>query len=414
MTAADAPAAAGAFHYDLPPALIAQEPAPRRGDARLLLLARGGGLAGERPVRDLPGLLRPGDLLVVNDSRVLPARLRARRPGGGAVELLLVEPAAPGRWRALARPARRLRPGDRLTLCAPGGGGAAAARAGAVADGGARGGSAAAPVVEIAASGDGGWVTVAAAPDPGVLAETWGEAPLPPYIRRGADAPPEIRARDRERYQTVYARASGSVAAPTAGLHFEPETLAALAARGVATAAVTLHVGPGTFRPPGPAALASGRLHAEAFAYPAATDAACRRARAAGGRIVAVGTTALRVLETVRGLGLEAPGPDVRRWAEGEGGPAPVFAGEARREEPGWRVEGRTRLFLRPPAAVAAADALLTNFHLPGSSLLMLVAAFTGEASWRAAYAHAVAARFRFYSYGDAMLIAPGLPEAAP
>ncbi len=400
------PADADACLYDLPPELIAQEPAPRRGDARLLLVARGGGVLGERRVRDLPDLLRPGDVVILNDSRVLPARLRARRPGGGGVELLLVRAVAPDRWEALARPVRRLRVGQTLTLAPPPG-------AGPPAD--------AAPEVTIAAIGDDGFVTVSG-PDLAALAEAWGEMPLPPYIRRAGAGPARAarRARDRERYQTVFARETGSVAAPTAGLHFEPDALDALRARGVTVEAVTLHVGPGTFRPPGPAELASGRLHAERFACPPGVVAAARRARAAGGLVVAVGTTSLRVLETVRRLALppDAP-PDAaadreRTWppaaAAGADAP-PEFSGSARRGPGGWRVEGETRLFLRPPDRIAAADALLTNFHLPGSSLLMLVAAMGGAATWRAAYAHAVAERFRFYSYGDAMLLLP--PAAA-
>ncbi|MHB8079415.1 MAG: S-adenosylmethionine:tRNA ribosyltransferase-isomerase, partial [Candidatus Krumholzibacteriia bacterium] len=251
-----------------------------------------------------------------------------------------------------------------------------------------------------------------------------GELPLPPYIRRAGDDPELAarRARDRERYQTVFAGETGSVAAPTAGLHLEPAALDALRARGVTVEMVTLHVGPGTFRAPGPAELASGRLHAERFVCPPAVAAAARRARAGGGLVLAVGTTSLRVLETVRRLDLPADPPPApaaareRHWpaadAGRDGAGAPLFAGTASPGPDGWRVTGETRLFLRPPDPVGAADALLTNFHLPGSSLLMLVAAMGGDATWRTAYAHAVAERFRFYSYGDAMLLLPAAAVA--
>ena len=402
------PVAADACLYELPPELIAQDPAPRRGDARLLLVARGGGVLGERRVRDLPDLLGPGDVVILNDSRVLPARLRARRPGGGSVELLLVRATAPDRWLALARPARRLRAGQTLTLAPPPD---AASPPGA------------APELTVAAVGTAGYVTLAGT-DLAAVAEAWGELPLPPYIRRAGADPDraERRARDRERYQTVFAREAGSVAAPTAGLHLEMATLDALRARGVTVGTVTLHVGPGTFRPPGPVELASGRLHAERFACPPGVLAAARRARAGGGLVLAVGTTSLRVLETVQRLGLPADddlaaGVDGERiWpsagADGGVADAPLFAGIASRASGGWHVTGETRLFLRPPDTVGAADALLTNFHLPGSSLLMLVAAMGGGPTWRTAYAHAVAERFRFYSYGDAMLLLPAAVAA--
>jgi len=401
------PVAADPCLYDLPPELIAQDPAPRRGDARLLLVARGGGVLGERRVRDLPSLLRPGDAVILNDSRVLPARLWARRPGGGGVELLLVRATAPDRWLALARPARRLRAGQTLTLAPPPGA--------APPDG-------PAPELTLVAVGADGFVTVAGN-DLAATAEAWGELPLPPYIRRAADDPDGAtrRARDRERYQTVFAREAGSVAAPTAGLHLEPEVLAQLRVGGVAVETVTLHVGPGTFRPPGPAELASGRLHAERFACPPGVLAAARRARAGGGLVLAVGTTSLRVLETVRRLDLPADddaaasaAPRQLDWPRpgAADAQAPLFAGSARRGPAGWEVAGETRLFLRPPDPVGAADALLTNFHLPGSSLLMLVAAMGGAATWRTAYAHAVAQRLRFYSYGDAMLLLPAAAAA--
>jgi len=390
ITAAD-------FLYALPPELIAQDPAPRRADARLLLLRRGDGVVGESRVRELPRWLRPGDLLVLNDSRVLPARLHTRRAGsGGHVELLLVRPDGAASWLALARPARRLRPGSRLRL----------ARG--------RTGEPVGPELTVLAVDPDGYVRLTAGgPDLIGLAEVWGDVPLPPYIRRGSEEPRDAlrRRRDRDRYQTVYARPAGSVAAPTAGLHFESELLAELAARGVAAVQVTLHVGPGTFRPPGEEAIRRRRLHRELFRYPAAVDGALARTRRTGGRVIAVGTTSLRVLETVRHLALERQAQDVLTWPEEPGEPAPLFTGVARRLAGGWEVVGATRLFLLPPDEIAAADGLLTNFHLPGSSLLMLVAAFTGERSWREAYAHAIRERYRFYSYGDAMLILPDAGE---
>ncbi len=398
------------FAYDLPPELIAQDPPPVREASRLLVVARGGGVRAEHAFADLPDLLRAGDLLVVNDSRVLPARLwTVRADTGGRVEILLIAPEADAdagttlAWRGLARPSRRLRPGAVLEVCAAG----TATPAG--------------PRLAVVAVHQEGEVTVTAAPsDLAEVAERHGDIPLPPYIHRdpAAAGAETRRERDRQRYQTVYARAdragAGSVAAPTAGLHFSPELLARLAARGVRTAGVTLHVGPGTFRAPTSQDIARRRLHAERFACPAGVMTAVAATRADGGRVIAVGTTSLRVLATVAGLGLDpdaAPGTERSYHA---GAAEPVFQGRAVREVDGWRVSGITRLFLRPPDQVAAADGLLTNFHLPESSLLMLVAAFTGESSWREAYREAVARRLRFFSYGDAMLILPPAAAAAP
>jgi len=387
------------YQFTLPDGLIAQEPAARRGDARLLLVAPGRGPVGERVFRDLPGVLRSGDLLVLNESRVLPARLFTRRVDtGGQVEILLVQPAtAPRTWLAMARPARRLRAGVELRIETPDGG-----------EG---------PRLAVAGRAGDGMVTVTADADPALLAERHGVMPLPPYIRRGRADP--RTAADRERYQTVYAAddpaAERSVAAPTAGLHFSAPTLVRLAAAGIGTARVRLHVGPGTFQPPGPDQIAARRLHPEAFTLPRATAAAVAAARAAGGRVIAVGTTSLRVLETAARLDLPAAGgPDRREWpAEADGGAAPVFAGRAERRGGHWEVQGTTRLFLAPPDTVTGADGLLTNFHLPGSSLLMLVAAVLGDPAWRRTYDHAVAQGLRFYSYGDCMLVLPGL-EGVP
>ncbi len=389
-----------AYHYDLPPELVAQEPSPERGGTRLLVLDRDGPVRGLRPFDDLPGLLEPGDLLVCNDSRVLPARLWTRRADtGGRVEVLLVRPhdTVPGAWLAMARPGRRLRPGQRLALTAPGAEEPVGPQL-TVLDKDATG------QVTVAADGDG---------DCARLAEQYGDIPLPPYIHRDPEAADAARhrERDRRRYQTVYARQAtdggGSVAAPTAGLHFTDAMLARLAAREVGLARVTLHVGPGTFRSPTSEQVARRRLHAERFVMPASTWSAVADCRRRGGRVFAVGTTSLRVLETVRRLGLDdaARAGDTRDVGAGQ--ELPVFAGRADADGTGWRVAGTTRLFISPPDTVAAADGLVTNFHLPGSSPLMLVAAFAGEEAWRAAYDEAVSSRLAFYSYGDAMLIRP-------
>jgi S-adenosylmethionine:tRNA ribosyltransferase-isomerase len=335
------------FDYALPPEAIAQTPAEPREAARLLGLDRATGARTHARVADLPRLLRAGDLLVVNATRVLPARLLGAKASGGSAEALVLGPAAGSdRWRALVRCRGRLRPGLRLRF----GAGAAAFEA------------------EVAALGADGEVVLAL--PPGVSPYRAGEAPLPPYIRR----PPA--AADRDRYQTVYARVPGAVAAPTAGLHLGAPLLAALAAAGIERAEVVLHVGPGTFRPLRDEDVAAGRLHAEPYELAAATADAVARARARGGRVVAVGTTTARVLETC--------------------------AGEDGRVHPG---AGTTALFLRPGSRFRAVDALLTNFHLPRSSLLLLVAAFAGRERVLAAYAEAIAAGYRFYSYGDAMLV---------
>jgi S-adenosylmethionine:tRNA ribosyltransferase-isomerase len=386
---------AGTYHFDLPAELIAQDPPPRRGDSRLLLVEPGVGVAGEKVFRELPEFLRPGDLLVLNESRVLPARLlTTRRDTGGQVEILLVRPTAAERtWEALARPARRLRPGCRLAIGPRDG---------------ERGGE-----LEVVERLEQGRFLVTAATDPGRLARSWGVMPLPPYIKRDRhDLVAERGRRDRDRYQTVYAvddkSGAGSVAAPTAGLHFSATVLQALADAGVQTARLTLHVGPGTFQEPSAEQIAARRLHREYFHLPAAAAARIAAARASGGRVIAVGTTSLRVLETVARLRLPADGPE-QRTLGGSGPEPPEFVGEAVRQEGAWSVSGETRLFLRPPDRVTAVDGLLTNFHLPGSSLLMLVAVMMGEKIWPGVYAHAVASRLRFYSYGDCMLILPGV-----
>jgi len=338
-----------AFDYALPPEHIAQHPAPERDGARLLVVDRASGVTEHGRVRDLAGWLRAGDLVVLNATRVLPARLRGCKATGGACEALLIG-AAPGRadrYRALLRARGRRRVGEKFRF----------------------GSAAGALDAELSALRADGEVELAFAP--GSLPYAHGETPLPPYIRR--DAP---RAADAERYQTVFARVPGSVAAPTAGLHLSARLLAELASAGVERAELVLHVGPGTFRPLSPGDLTRGRLHAEPFELPEATAERIARTRARGGRVVAVGTTTARVLESC---------------ATDNGG---VRA-----------ARGETDLFVRPGFRFRAVDALLTNFHLPRSSLLLLVAAFASREQILAAYAEAIRAGYRFYSYGDAMLL---------
>lgn len=334
--------------YDLPPGLIAQHPAARREDARLLVVDRARATLADSVVAEIGAHLAAGDALVVNETRVRPARVEARRASGGRVELLVVRPGdRPGDWIALARPAKRARPGERLAI-----------------------GDAA--VLEVVAAGAGGERTLRVAHgDLGAALATHGRLPLPPYIRR--DPAPA----DAERYQTVYARIEGAVAAPTAGLHFSAPLLAALAARGIERVPVLLHVGPGTFRPVTGEDPSRHPMDPEYYEVGAEAAARLVATRARGGRIVAVGTTAVRALESA---------------CDAHGG-ALAAAG-------GW-----TRKFILPPYRFQAVDALLTNFHLPRTSLLLLVAAFMGEDLLRRAYAHAVARSYRFYSYGDAMLV---------
>ncbi len=346
------------FDYELPKDLIAQEPADPRDASRLLVLRRGGALE-DRVFRDLPGLLPPRTLLVFNDTRVFPARLFARRSTGGRVELLLVEPLAePGEagevWEAFCRPARRLKPGEWIELDT--------------------GASSAEPIrLQVVRKRPDGLVEVSfptGAASVLDLAHRYGSVPLPPYIRRPAHG------RDRERYQTVYAARDGSVAAPTAGLHFTEQVLRACREQGHEFAYVTLHVGPGTFRPVETERVEDHVMHSERFVLWEETARAVERARREGRTVLAVGTTVVRVLES--------------------------RADEAGHLTPG---EGRTALFIRPGYRFKVVDALLTNFHLPRSTLLMLVCAFRGREAVLRAYGHAVASRYRFYSYGDAMLL---------
>ncbi len=342
------------FDFALPDALIAQRPARPRDAARLLVVERDA--LEDRIVRELPELFRPGDVMVVNDTRVVPARLRARR-GEVRVEILLDRPGEEG-WHALARNARRLREGDALTVE----------------------GAPELPV-RVVRRMEGGGVLLDLGPDRDAVhaaLERAGEVPLPPYIARPDGPLPE----DREDYQAVFARRPGAVAAPTASLHFTEAMLAALEARGVRRAAVTLHVGAGTFLPLRGEDPRAERLHAEWGEVSPEAAALINEARPAGGRIVAIGTTALRLLETAA--------LDGDSWQR----PARPF-------------RGLTDVFLLPGHRFRSADALMTNFHLPKSTLFMLVCAFAGTERMRSAYAHAVSAGYRFYSYGDASLLFP-------
>ena len=346
------------FDFDLPASAIAQEAAPR-GSSRLLRLDSTGP-ARHANIGDLPGILRPGDLLILNDTRVIPARLFARRipgddrnaaggvrdaVGGGRVELLLVEKLAPRRWQCLAKPGRKARVGARLQL---------------------------GPEVEalVVAKEEDGRYTLDFSVEIEPHLDALGHVPLPPYIAR-ADRP-----EDRARYQTVWAREPGAIAAPTAGLHFSQELLRRLDASGVERAFVTLHVGIGTFKPVTAELVHEHRMERERYEIPAATAAAIVRARREGRRIVAVGTTVVRTLESAALT------------------PEGMAAGA-----------GTTAIFIVPGFQFQVVDVLLTNFHLPRSTLLMLVSAFAGRERVLAAYADAIAHGYRFYSYGDAMLV---------
>jgi len=339
------PMKTAAFDYHLPPELIAQDPLAVRDVSRLLVLDRASGEVSHRVFGDLPGLLRPGDCLVVNTTRVLPARLHGRKqPGGGAVELLLLESAGGPKWKAMTRGAS-LRPGTRATF----------------ADGLLEAEVIGGPVEGIVT------VELSAEGDVGRAIDEAGSVPLPPYITH------ELA--DPERYQTVYARREISSAAPTAGLHFTPELLDRIASLGVDVARLELAVGMDTFVPVREEEVEDHRIHQEWFSLDDECAATVNAARRRGGRIVAVGTTSVRVLETC---------------AEGDG-VAPA--------------SGRTGLFIFPGYRFKAVDALITNFHFPRSTLLMLVCAFSGTDRVLSAYAEAVRERYRFYSFGDAMLV---------
>jgi S-adenosylmethionine:tRNA ribosyltransferase-isomerase len=380
------------FDYDLPPELIAQTPVEPRDASRLLVVHRTIGELEHRTFTEIATYLEPGDLLVANDSRVLPGRLWARKPTGGRVELLLLRPLDDGWWESLARPIHRLRAGTRLMLApipevdefAGSRTVAAAASPAAVANGSL--GDSAAVGVEVGERTPAGGVRVRFdAPVEEVVAR-FGRAPLPPYIHTPLADP--------ERYQTVYARVTGSAAAPTAGLHFTPRLLDELAARGVGLAFVTLHVGPDTFRPVRVERIAEHQMHAEFATVPWDTAEAVRRARAAGRRVVAVGTTAVRTLEAWA----QTEGADGLRQPHSEG----QQAQRQRAAADAW--SDWTRLFIYPGFRFRAVDALITNFHLPRSTLLMLVSAFAGRALVQHAYEVAIQHRYRFFSFGDACL----------
>lgn len=352
------------FTYDLPPELIAQTPIEPRDSSRLLVLHRSDGRIEHRHFRDIGDYLREGDLLVANQSRVLPARLLGvREDSGGKAEILLLairNDVGTDHWEALVRPGRRLRVGQRVVF----GDGVLTA--------------------EILDRTPSGGRLVRLIPREGTVSEAIaavGTVPLPPYIHE-----PLANA---ERYQTVYARQPGSAAAPTAGLHFTPELLTSLATHGINFATVTLHIGLDTFRPIEEATLESHVMHSEEIEMDVTAAEQINAAHAAGGRIVAVGTTSVRVLESVAALA------DEQRAAGALSDPNALVMP--------WR--GRTSLFLRPGSTFRAVDVMITNFHLPRSTLLVLVSAFAGRELMLRAYAEAVAERYRFYSFGDAMLI---------
>jgi S-adenosylmethionine:tRNA ribosyltransferase-isomerase len=333
------------FDYELPTDLIAQQPAEPRDSSRLLVLPRAGGPFEHRAFREILEYLRRGDLLIANRSRVIPARITATRPGGGVAEILLLQQLARGRWEVLVRPGRRIFPGmllkldDALSL--------------AVVDRTAEGGR----ILEVRSEH--------ANPDAALLER--GTVPLPPYIEQWTG--------DSERYQTVYADALGSVAAPTAGLHFTPQLLKRLVDAGIRWEVLTLHVGLGTFRPVKSEALSEHTMHRELAVVPPQVIEAVLDTRSRGGRIIAVGTTTVRALESAMQFG------DQRGW------------------------QGWTELFITPGFQYRAINGLITNFHLPRSTLLMLVSALVGRDRLLSAYREAIKRRYRFYSFGDAMLI---------
>jgi S-adenosylmethionine:tRNA ribosyltransferase-isomerase len=338
------------FSYDLPEDLIAQTPLAERSASRLLTLDGATGVVADRSIRDLPDLLNPGDLLVFNDTRVVAARLTGFKPSGGRVEIFLERPAGERLALVQIRASKPIR--EELEIATEGGAVRVIERAGDL------------------------WKVALPAPTFEFF-ERWGEVPLPPYIHRTPDAA------DRERYQSIFARAAGAVAAPTASLHFDDALVKQLEARGVQRAFVTLHVGAGTFQPVRVEDLASHVMHAEWISVGAETCAAIARTKAAGKRVVAIGTTVSRALEAAA---LETPSAGLRPFI------------------------GDTRIFISPGFRFRVMDALLTNFHLPESTLLMLVSAFAGRENVLEAYRHAVQLRYRFFSYGDAMFVTPETP----
>jgi S-adenosylmethionine:tRNA ribosyltransferase-isomerase len=337
------------YDYELPPELIAQTPLERRDNSRLLVLDRARDQLEHHTFRDILDYLTPDDLLVVNDSRVIPARLHGWRPTGGQAEILLLRPLGEGRWEALVRPGRRLRPGSEIVL----------------AD---RTGERTEAHVEIIERRPEGSAVVALPDAVADRLDEFGEMPLPPYIHE--------RLTDPERYQTVYSRIAGSAAAPTAGLHFTPELLAEIRQRGVRIVEVTLHVGIGTFQPVKVDDVREHEMHDEWFHVPPEALAAIAETRARGGRVIAVGTTSCRTLESIDSD-----------------------------ERPPEGLSGWTSLFITPGYQFHTVDALVTNFHLPRSTLMLMVSAFAGRERILSAYAEAVKSRYRFFSFGDAMLI---------
>ncbi|MEM6839394.1 MAG: tRNA preQ1(34) S-adenosylmethionine ribosyltransferase-isomerase QueA [Cyanobacteria bacterium P01_C01_bin.120] len=344
-----------AYHYELPRDRIAQNPVEPRDRARLLTITSPTEYA-HRYVYELPNLLKAGDLLVLNDTKVLPARLFGRKPGGAAVEILLLEAQSAGRWLALVKPGKRLKPGARIHF------GENLDQPDLIAD-----------VIETDPETNGRILefTIPSGESFYEVCDRLGQMPLPPYITESTASP--------ERYQTIYADKLGAVAAPTAGLHFTPELLETLAAKGIHRAFVTLHVGVGTFRPVEAATITDHKMHAEWLDVSAATVEKIRQTKARGGRVIAVGTTVTRALEGAARTGELQP------------------------------LQGKTNLFIYPGYQWQVLDGLMTNFHLPESSLMMLVSAMIGRQRLLQLYAEAVRQQYRFYSFGDAMLI---LPEA--
>jgi S-adenosylmethionine:tRNA ribosyltransferase-isomerase len=347
------------FHFDLPEELIARRPAATRSASRMLVLDGASGSRRDVEFRDLPSLLHPADLLIFNDTRVIPARVFGRKDSGGRVEILLERALSTTSALVQLRASKGLKPEAVVRL--PGG---HAARM-------------------LARQGD--LFHLEFSCDVAAFFDQHGEIPLPPYIDRTPDS------EDRERYQTVYARVPGAVAAPTAGLHFDADIFAALGARQVRHAFVTLHVGAGTFQPVRVDDIDGHQMHEEYLEVSRATCDAIAAARAAGGRVIAVGTTVVRSLETAA---------------------AADTGGEGRRIVAPY--SGATRIFIKPGHRFRAVDAMVTNFHLPESTLLMLCSAFVGRETLLAAYAHAVRAQYRFFSYGDAMFLTPSMSTSEP
>jgi S-adenosylmethionine:tRNA ribosyltransferase-isomerase len=358
------------FHFDLPEELIAQSPPAIRGSSRMLVLDRETGLYDDNFFRNLPEILRSGDLLILNDSRVLPARLYATRARGqqtqrsspdpsGRIEVLLTQQLAANEWTALVRPSRKIQPGERLLFCAPNE-------------------SESLLQAEVIAASEFGERTLRFDPSPKfhAILNKIGHMPLPPYIHR------DDSEEDRDRYQTVFSHEVGSAAAPTAGLHFTPEIIAQLQQNGIQIETITLHVGLGTFQPVRAEKLEDIRLHAEHYTLPANTAEAINKAQSEGRRVIAAGTTTTRTLEHCGQISSGLP------------------------LEPH---SGQTSIFISPGYQFRVVSGLLTNFHLPQSTLLMLVSAFAGSEKGReavlAAYAHAVEQKYRFFSYGDCMLL---------